>query len=57
VRALREQGVPCAWTMDAGPNVKVLVEAANAEAVAERLRRVADQVHVLQPGGPARLVP
>lgn len=57
VRALRDQGVPCAWTMDAGPNVKVLVEAANAEAVAERLRRVADQVHVLQPGGPARLLP
>lgn len=56
VRSLRDQGVPCAWTMDAGPNVKVLVEAAHADVVAERLARVADQVHILHPGGPARLV-
>ncbi len=57
VRGLRDQGVPCAWTMDAGPNVKVLVNAADAQTVADRLRCVADEVHILEPGGPARLVP
>ena len=56
VRALRRKGIPCAWTMDAGPNVKVLVEAQHAEEVRTRLAVVADQVHVLEPGGPARLV-
>jgi diphosphomevalonate decarboxylase len=56
VRSLRDQGVPCAWTMDAGPNVKVLVNTWDADTVADRLRRVADTVHVLEPGGPARLV-
>lgn len=56
VAALRAKGVPCAWTMDAGPNVKVLCESAHAEEVVTRLSRVADRVHVLEPGGPARLV-
>jgi diphosphomevalonate decarboxylase len=56
VRGLRQQGIPCAWTMDAGPNVKVLVEAAHADEVAAKLRRVADRVHLLEPGGPARLL-
>ena len=56
VRMLRDQGIPCAWTMDAGPNVKVLVPAAHAGVVAARLARVAEQVHVLEPGGPARIV-
>lgn len=56
VRSLRAGGLPCAWTMDAGPNVKVLVDTENAEEVAARLARVADRVHVLKPGGPARLV-
>lgn len=56
VRSLRASGIPCAWTMDAGPNVKVLVEAEHAERVAARLAVVADRVHVLEPGGPARLI-
>lgn len=56
VRALRARGVPCAWTMDAGPNVKVLVETPYADEVARRLANVADRVHVLEPGGPARLL-
>jgi diphosphomevalonate decarboxylase len=56
VRSLRERGIPCAWTMDAGPNVKVLVPTEHAEAVAQRLGAVADRVHVLEPGGPARLI-
>lgn len=56
VRSLRARGVPCAWTMDAGPNVKVLVETPYADDVVRRLANVADRVHVLEPGGPARLL-
>mgnify|MGYP003394363470 CR=1 FL=1 len=56
VRSLRSKGIPCAWTMDAGPNVKVLVEAEHAEVVRAKLAVVAERVHVLEPGGPARLV-
>jgi diphosphomevalonate decarboxylase len=56
VHGLREKGVDCAWTMDAGPNVKVLCESEHAEEVSARLRVVADRVVVLEPGGPARVV-
>ena len=41
VQALREQGVLCGWTMDAGPNVKVLCRAVDAEKVAARLGQIA----------------
>lgn len=34
-RTLREIGIPCYFTMDAGPNVKVLVEKKNLPAVKE----------------------
>lgn len=56
VAAMRRKGVRCAWTMDAGPNVKVLCEADDALEVAARLGAVAERVHVLSAGGPARLV-
>lgn len=38
VQQLREQGFPCYFTMDAGPNVKVLVEKKNQAAVLDYLR-------------------
>ena len=38
VQQLREQGLPCYFTMDAGPNVKVLVEKKNQAAVLDYLR-------------------
>ncbi len=53
VSALREQGVTCGWTMDAGPNVKILCRASDADRVAGTLRPLAAGVHVLAPGGPA----
>ncbi len=40
VRDLRDDGVLCGWTMDAGPNVKVLCRAADASAVAEVLATI-----------------
>ncbi|MBO1298506.1 MULTISPECIES: diphosphomevalonate decarboxylase [unclassified Enterococcus] len=36
VRELRASGIPCYFTMDAGPNVKVLVEKKNQTAVQEK---------------------
>ncbi len=33
VRSLRNEGIPCYFTMDAGPNVKILVEKKRAETV------------------------
>ncbi len=53
--ALRAAGVACGWTMDAGPNVKLFCQAADAPAVASAMSEVVPQVHVLGMGGPARL--
>lgn len=50
VWALRAQGVPAWVTMDGGPQVKVLVETAHANAVARALRPHARTVHLLPPG-------
>ena len=56
VEALRSQGIGAWWTMDAGPNVKVLCQEADAVRVQHRLSEVARDVIVLSPGGPAHLV-
>lgn len=57
VRELRRRGTACAFTIDAGPNVKVLCGADDAESVRARLAAVADRVHVLYPGNGASVVP
>ncbi len=56
VWALREQGVSAWTTMDAGPQVKVLCRRGAAARVADALRPHCVAVHVLGPGGPARLL-
>ena len=55
VRSLRAGGVGCWFTMDAGPNVKVLTLPQDAEIVRAVLSAVAQRVDVLTPGGPARV--
>lgn len=55
VKGLRASGVGCWYTMDAGPNVKILTLTKDAEMVAAVIGAVADRVEVLSPGGPARL--
>jgi diphosphomevalonate decarboxylase len=55
VENLRRQGIGAWWTMDAGPNVKVICQAKDAKAVAARLANVAESTEILLPGGPARL--
>lgn len=52
VRELREQGIPAYITMDAGPNVKVLCRASQAETIKAAFapRFGADQVVIAKPG-------
>lgn len=55
VRALRARGVGAWATMDAGPNVKVLCAASDAEAVAAALSPLVGRCRVLGPGGPPQV--
>lgn len=58
VRAWRRDGLEVFFTLDAGPNVHCLCEAALAEEMAGRLRRLPGVLDVLEsgPGGGVRLV-
>ncbi len=58
VRALRERGVSAFFTIDAGPHVKVLCAAAEADAVAAALNGTAGVLRTLiaAPGPGARVV-
>jgi len=54
----RMDGLPCAYTLDAGPNVHVLCPVEYADEVEDRLKNTEGVISVLKssPGGPARLV-
>lgn len=56
IEALRQKGVESYATMDAGPNVKVLCRPKDAAIVAERIRPLVEQVHVLSPGPDAHVI-
>jgi len=58
VRAWREEGLDVFFTLDAGPNVHCLCEAARADEAERRLRRLPGVLDVLAsgPGGGVRLV-
>jgi len=58
VRGWREQGIPCAFTIDAGPNVHVVCPADTAERVENQLREIpgVESVLVSGVGGAARLL-
>ena len=59
VRALRQEGLPVAYTIDAGPNVHVLCPAEIYPRVRATLEQIPDvqQVLVAFPGGAARRLP
>ena len=59
VLQLRQDGISAHATMDAGPNVKVLCHAADAEHVADALRGAVGSgaVHIARPGPGAHLLP
>lgn len=39
VKKIRKAGIPCYYTMDAGPNVKVICESKNADIIADEFRK------------------
>ena len=47
VHQCREAGLPCYFTMDAGPNVKVLVEKKNKQAVVEQFLKEFDESQII----------
>ncbi len=58
VASWRQNGLPCCYTLDAGPNVHVITPAAYAEDVTARLQELPGVNTILQahPGGPAHLL-
>ena len=56
VENLRQRGVSCYYTMDAGPNVKVLSHAKDATEIASTLKHIVDTVHILEPGNGTHLI-
>jgi diphosphomevalonate decarboxylase len=48
VRRTRQEGIGCYFTIDAGPQVKVLCGTSDADAVAARLRAVPGVLRVLR---------
>jgi len=58
VQGWRADGVPVYFTIDAGPNVHLICEAANAAQVQARACTLPGVLDILAsaPGGPARLV-
>jgi diphosphomevalonate decarboxylase len=58
VRAAREKGLPACYTIDAGPNVHVITEAAQVEQVKDLLSSLTcvREVLLAPAGGPARLI-
>lgn len=59
VHRLRAQGIPAAYTIDAGPNVHVICPAEALSVVQQTLQAIPGvrQVLTAAPGGPARLLP
>lgn len=57
VRDLRSQGIQCYFTMDAGPNVKILARLSEAEKIKEKLREVFEEDRIIISGpGPEPLI-
>ena len=52
VQELRQEGIPCFVTMDAGPNVKIICQKASVESIKNRLRSYfsAEQLILASPG-------
>lgn len=47
VNECREVGLPCYFTMDAGPNVKVLIEKKNQQAIVDKFLQEFDQTQII----------
>ncbi len=47
VHQLREEGIDCYYTIDAGPNVKILCQLRNHQIIQERLQKVLSHVKIV----------
>jgi diphosphomevalonate decarboxylase len=58
VRAMRVEGIPACYTVDAGPNVHVICPETEAHVVEKRLHEIpgVENVLVARAGGPATIV-
>ena len=57
VRQLRSEGISCYFTMDAGPNVKILCRLSEAKIISERLEMSFNPDQIIQTGpGPGIIV-
>ncbi|MCF6466113.1 diphosphomevalonate decarboxylase [Clostridium sp. Cult2] len=50
VRELRKEGIPCYFTMDAGPNVKILCKLSESQKIKERLTQFFDKEQIIITG-------
>lgn len=50
VEELRHSGIPCWYTMDAGPNIKILCHKDHAPTIAEHVQPLVTQTHILESG-------
>ena len=58
IEELRSQGIPCYYTMDAGPNVKVICEKQNVSLIIDELSKffAKENLLVASPGPGAKLI-
>ncbi|HLR21434.1 MAG TPA: diphosphomevalonate decarboxylase [Tissierellaceae bacterium] len=57
VRSLRDEGIPCYFTMDAGPNVKILCKLSQTDIIKKRLEeRFNDEQIIVTGPGPGIVV-
>ncbi len=56
VEKLRNSGTPCWYTMDAGPNVKILCASEFADKIADTINPLVSATHILEPGNGTHLL-
>ncbi|NIO20446.1 MAG: diphosphomevalonate decarboxylase [Candidatus Aenigmarchaeota archaeon] len=58
VLSWREEGLECYFTIDGGPQVKIICQGKDAEEIERRLKNmgVAKETHICKIGGPAKVV-
>ena len=55
VKILRQMGLQCYFTMDAGPNVKILCPSSQSQQIHQELQSILSHIHILGIGGNAKI--
>ncbi len=56
IEQLRNDGIPCWYTMDAGPNVKILAKRSDADRIESAISPLVKTTHILEPGSGTHLI-